>query len=340
MWVILLTLLIFGMIIFLHECGHFVMAKLNHVKVNEFALGMGPKLFSFGKGETKYSLRILPFGGYVSMEGEDSESQDERAFCKKKVGSRFLIVVAGALMNLILGFIILCITYIPQEHIATNVIYGFQDDAISNQSGLQAGDEIIKINGNRIFTDSDITFEMYQSDSAVMDFVVKRDGEKVHLEQVEFMTQPGEEGEPDQLYIDFIIVAKKNNFFSGVKYSFNKSISLGKLVWASLGDLITGKVGFDQLSGPVGVGSAVGEAVSYGWESVMMLIAFLTINVGIFNLLPLPALDGGRLLFIVIEAIFRKPVPAKYEAYIHAVGLVLLLALMIFVTFKDIVNLF
>lgn len=338
MWIVLLTILIFGLIIFLHECGHFVMAKVSGVKVNEFALGMGPKIFSFGKGETRYSLRMFPVGGYVSMEGEDEDSADERAFNQKPAWKRLLIVVAGATMNLILGFIVLCIMYLPQEGIATNQIHSFQQDAVSNQT-LQAGDVILKINGNHIFTESDISFEMYRSESATMDFLVERDGEKLPL-QVEFMTKPGEEGEAEQLYFDFILVGKKNSFFGGLGYSFRKAITLGRLVWASLGDLVTGKVGFDQLSGPVGVGTAVGEAASYGLDSVLFLVAFLTINVGIFNLLPLPALDGGRLLFILIEMIFRKPVPRKYEAYVHAVGLLLLLGLVVCITIKDIINLF
>ncbi len=338
MWIVLLTILVFGVIILLHEFGHFIMAKVNDVKVNEFSMGMGPKLFSFGKGETRYSLRLFPIGGFVSMEGEDDSSSDERAFCKKPVFRRFLIVVAGACMNLILGFLVLMVVYLPQERIPTNVIYGFQQDAVSNQSGLQAGDEILKVNGVSIMTESDISFAMLHNASAEMDFVVKRDGKKVHLDDVCFQTQPGEE--KDQLYIDFILTSKENGFFSTIDYSFRKSVSLGKLVWVSLMDLVTGKVGFDQLSGPVGVGSAIGEAASYGWESLLILVAFLTINVGIFNLLPLPALDGGRLIFIIIEAVRGKPVNPKYEAYIHGVGLVLLFALMIFVTLKDIWRLF
>lgn len=338
MWIALLTILVFGIIILLHEFGHFIMAKINDVKVNEFSMGMGPKLISFGKGETKYSLRLFPIGGFVSMEGEDDSSSDERAFCRKPIFRRFLIVVAGACMNLILGFLVLLVVYFPQESIPTNVIYGFQENAVSSQYGLQAGDEILKINGVTIMTESDISFAMLHNDDPVMDFVVKRDGEKIHLENVEFQTQAGEE--KDQLYIDFILASKKNGFFSTIDYSFRKAVSLGKLVWVSLVDLVTGKVGFDQLSGPVGVGSAIGEAASYGWESLLILVAFLTINVGIFNLLPLPALDGGRILFILIEAIRRKPVNPKYEAYIHGVGLLLLFALMIFVTLKDIWRLF
>ncbi len=338
MWIVLLTILIFGIIILLHEFGHFMVAKLNDVKVNEFSMGMGPKLFSFGKGETRYSLRLLPIGGFVSMEGEDDSSEDARAFCKKPVSRRILIVVAGACMNLILGFLVLLMVYFPQERIPTNVIYGFQEDAVSSQYGLQAGDEILKINGRTIMTENDISFAMLHNDSPVMDFVVRRDGEKVTLSDVQFQTREGEDGE--QLYIDFILTSKENGFFSTLDYCFRKAVSLGKLVWVSLVDLVTGRAGFDQLTGPVGVGSAIGEAASYGWESLLILVAFLTINVGIFNLLPLPALDGGRLLFLLIEAVRRKPVNPKYEAYIHGVGLLLLFALMIFVTLKDIWRLF
>lgn len=340
MWVVLLTILVFGVIICIHEFGHFAAAKLCGVRVNEFSLGMGPKLFSFHKGETMYSLRLLPIGGYVSMEGEDESSEDQRAFCNKPVWKRFIIVVAGAVMNLVLGFVVLVCVFAPQDYVASNQVVYFEDDAVSVNSGLQLGDEILKINGTTVFTDNDIVMALLNGGEADVDMVVRRDGEKVTLNDVHFMTQPSEtEGGKDQLYIDFKVEAVDNSIWNTVSYSARRAASLGRMIWLSLGDLITGRVGFDQLSGPVGVGSVLGQAAGMGIEQLMILIAFLTINVGIFNLLPVPALDGGRLLFILIEAVRRKPINRKYEAYIHAVGLILLFALMILVTGKDIWNL-
>lgn len=340
MWVVLLTIIVFGCIITIHELGHFIAAKLNDVKVNEFALGMGPKLFSIQKGETKYSLRLLPIGGYVAMEGEDDTSKDERAFCNKSVWRRFIIVIAGALMNLILGLIVLIIAFTPESYIPSNTVANFKKDAVSFESGLQIGDEFVKINGTRIFTDNDIVMALLSGESADADIVVKRNGENILLQDVHFQTsKPVVEGGKDQLYIDFSVQGLKNNAGNTLSYSVRRAISLGRMVWISLMDLVTGKVGFDQLSGPVGVGTVIGEAAGLGIQQLLILVAFLTINVGIFNLLPIPALDGGRLIFIIIEAIRKKPINRKYEAYIHAAGIIILFTLMILITGKDIIRL-
>lgn len=338
MWIALLTILVFGLIIFIHELGHFVAAKLSGVRVSEFALGMGPKIFSFGKNETKYCLRLFPIGGSCSMEGEDTESSDERAFCCKPIWKRLIIIVAGAVMNLLLGYLVLCCAYGAQSHLATNKIAQFNEGATSSQSGLQVGDEIVKINNRTIFADNDIIFEILNDDDGDVNFVVKRDGEKIKLDNVHFKTVV--DNDQRLLDVDFKVLAEKNSITTTLSYSANKAVSLGRLVWISLGQLVTGQVGFDQLSGPVGVGKALGEAASVGFESLLIMVAFLSINVGIFNLLPLPALDGGRLLFLIIEAIRRKPIKAEYEGYVHAVGILLLFGLMIVVTLKDILHLF
>ncbi|WP_229408048.1 M50 family metallopeptidase [Massiliimalia massiliensis] len=353
---ILLTILVFGIIIMIHELGHFIVAKLCGVRVLEFSMGMGPAIYTHQKksdeveldpdtGEmipvnhnTKYSVRILPIGGYVSMEGEDSTSADERAFCNKPVWKRFCIVVAGAVMNLLLGFLVLLGVVLTMSHVPTRQVASFNENAVSAQYGLAVGDEILKVNGRAAFTYDDVVTEILGDDDGIIDFQVKRNGEKLELKEVEFYTEVT--GEKRELDIDFKLLAEENSLGKSLSYSAGKALSLGRLVWISLGDLITGKVGFDQLSGPVGVGEAIGQAVSISWTNLFILIAFLTINVGIFNLLPIPALDGGRLVFILIEAIFRKPVPAKYEGVIHAVGLILLFGLMIVITLKDIIRLF
>lgn len=337
---VILTLVIFIVMIMIHECGHFFAARLCKVKVNEFSLGMGPKIFQKQGRETKYSLRLFPIGGYVSMEGEDESSEDARAFCNQKAWKRLIIVVAGATMNLLLGLAILIGVNAPEETLATNTILKFKDDAVSNSAGLQAGDEILKINGHRIFTDTDIVNNLLSSTSATMVFDVQRGGEKVRLPEVAFTTKAGEHGTKDQLYIDFYVTSVENSIGETISYSFRSGISLAGMIWRSLVDLFTGKVGFDQLSGPIGVGKVVGEVASVGLSPLMLLCAFLSINLGIFNLLPLPALDGGRLVFILIEMIFRRPVPAKWEAWVHGVGIIILLGLMAFIALKDIYQLF
>ncbi|MGI5958093.1 MAG: site-2 protease family protein [Massiliimalia sp.] len=224
MWVVLLTILVFGVIICIHEFGHFAAAKLSGVKVNEFSMGMGPKLFSFRKGETQYSVRLLPIGGYVSMEGEDESSQDERAFCNKSVWRRFLIVVAGAVMNLVLGFVVLVGVFATQDYIATNRVAYFEEDAVSVNSGLQIGDEILKIGDTAIYTDNDIVLALLNGGDSTVDIVVRRNGEKVTLDDVQFMTQPSEvEGQKDQLYIDFKVAAEDNSVWNTISYSARRT---------------------------------------------------------------------------------------------------------------------
>lgn len=350
--IIIVTVLVFGVIIMIHELGHFTAAKLSKFKVNEFSLGMGPTVWKHQKPPevdpvdpdivlkeyTKYSLRLLPIGGFVSVEGEDEESEDSQSYLRKPLWQRFIFVVAGAVMNLILGFVILCCVYSTADLIPTRRIAEFNENASSQSAGLQEKDEILQVNGRAMFTYDDIVNEIYGDDDGTMDFVVKRGGKNVNIDKVKFKTVV--DGEKRELDLDFKFKGEKKTFLNVVSYSAGKAVSLGRMIWISLGDLVTGKVGFDQLSGPVGVGKAIGEVSAYGASSLFIMVAFLSINVGIFNLLPLPALDGGRLIFILIEAIFRRPVPQKYEAVIHAVGLFLLFGLMIVITFKDVIGLF
>lgn len=337
---VIITLLMFIAIILIHEFGHFITAKMFKVKVNEFSIGMGPKLFQKKGKETAYSVRAFPIGGYVSMEGEDDNSDDPRAFCNQKAWKRFIVVCAGAILNLILGLILVLCIVLPKEKLATNTIAQFKENSVSQSSGLQVGDTIKKINGRGIFVEVDIVNQILSSNSSKIDFVVERDGKDIKLNDVEFKTEKVKGAEKEQLYIDFLVAGKENTVIRSIDYSFRYAVSLGRMIWLSFIDLITGKVGFDQLSGPVGVGKAVGSAMEYGLSSVLTLMAFLSINIGIFNLLPIPALDGGRIFFILIEMIFRKPINKKYESYVHFVGIVVLLALMLVVTLKDIYRLF
>lgn len=335
---IIIAVISFGVIIFIHELGHFITAKSIGVKVNEFAIGMGPAIFKIKKGETLYAIRILPIGGFVSMEGEDTESDDERAFNKKKPWQKIIVVVAGAVMNLILGFVLLFSLTVAKPLLPVNTIAKFGEGATSNLAGgLMVNDTIKKINGNRIGMDNDIIFELLRDKDGIVDIEVERDGEILHLDKVHFNMQKAEDGET-YISVDFKIYGEKKTFLSTIKYAANWSYSVSRMVVVSLFDLITGRFGFNQMSGPVGVTTTISEAASQGFDSYLLIIAFITINIGVFNLLPLPALDGGRLIFLIIELIRRKPINPKYEGYVHAVGLILLFILMVAVTFNDIIR--
>lgn len=334
------ALLFFGVIIMIHECGHFACAKLFKVKVNEFSLGMGPALFKRKKGDTLYALRLFPIGGYVAMEGEDDASEDDRAFNKKPVWQKMIIVVAGALMNLILGFILMVLLLTTStDLIGTNTIKEFYPDAVSSQYGLQAGDRFVEIDGHHVWSELDLSFLMSRSQDGVFDFVVERDGEKVTLNDVHFATE--QQNGITLIQYDFIIIGEQPGFLNIVKNAFTQSASIVRMVWLSVFDLVTGRYGMSELAGPVGtvdiIADVTAQAVSSGsLTNLLTIMAFITINVGVANLLPLPALDGGRFLFLAIEAVRRKPVNPKYEGYVHAAGLALLLLLMVVVTYNDI----
>lgn len=332
---IITTLVIFAVIILIHELGHFIAAKLSGVRVNEFSLGMGPALFRFGKGETTYAVRLFPIGGSVSMEGEDSDSTDDRAFCNKKVWFRILIVVAGAVMNLVLGFTILTCVSASQEHLASNIIAQIEEGSSISASGLQVGDKILKINNRSIWVESDIVYELTRDEDGVVDMLVERDGEKVVLDDVTFSFRD------EALVIDFKVLAREKTIWNVLDYSFAKTVSIARTVWLSFGDLITGRASVHDLAGPIGMTQVVGKVRKIGWSSVFTLAAFITINVGIFNLLPIPALDGGRLVFLLLEVIRRgKRINPDHEAYVHLAGFAAVILLMIIVTFNDIVGLF
>lgn len=346
---ILIAVVIFGIIIIIHELGHFLVAKACDIKVNEFAIGMGPKIFSLGKGETKFSLRLIPIGGYVSMEGEDADSSDPRAFNRKKVWQRLLVVLAGATMNLILGFIILIIVTSFSDAIITTQIADFAtEDALSHQTGLEAGDIIIEVNGMNIYCDSDISYQFQTDEDMTFEMTVLRNGDKVTLPAVQFESTQFEDG-TRSLHIDFRVVGGKVTPLSVLDYSAKKFVSVGRMIWLSLRDLLTGKYGLNDLSGPVGIVDAIGDVVGstqHGVDFGTMLanlasfVVFITINVGIFNLLPIPALDGARAIFLIVEGIRRKPIKPEHEGIVHMIGMILLLGLMVIVTISDIFKLF
>lgn len=333
-WPYAVAILVFILLIVIHEFGHFIAAKLLGVRVNEFAIGMGPKLIKWGKGETKYSINALPIGGYCAMEGEDESSGDERAFCNKKPWRRFLVVIMGATFNLILGLILVAITLIPQKAFTTTTVDQFKENAVSVEYGLQEGDKIIAVDGRKIFTTYDLGYAFSNIDDNTIDITVKRDGKKVLLNDVKFASE--EENGINYLTVDFYVKGKAKTFTSFVGQTFKTAISNCAVVYRSLIDLITGRYGISAVSGPVGVTVAIGDIAKQNFMTLIQMMALITINLGLFNLLPIPALDGGRLVFIIFEMIFRKPVPQKYESVVHAIGMILLLGFMAVITFKDI----
>jgi len=334
---ILLALVVFGVLIFVHELGHFLAARWAGVRVNEFALGMGPAVFSITRGETKYSLRLLPLGGYCAMEGEDEDSYDAGSFNNAALPKRIVIMVAGAAMNLLLGLIILGVLTTQLDRLGSTTVAGFKDSSVSS-SQLMANDKILRLNNRRVWSDNDMIYEFMRDRDGVMDILVERQGEKVLLPDVAFQMRDLGEG-MQGIYIDFTVYGVEKTVPGVLFNSVNWTVSLVKQVWGSLIDLITGRYGLNQLSGPVGVTTAIGEVSSQGLRPLLMLVAFITVNLGVFNLLPLPALDGGRLVFLFLEAIRRKPINPKYEGVIHAVGFMLIMGLVIFATVNDVARL-
>jgi len=335
----LLIVLVFGVLIFIHEFGHFIAARLCGVSVKEFAVGMGPTIFSWKskKYDTKYGLRLFPIGGFVSMVGEDEESEEENAFCNKKVWKRIVIVLAGPIMNLLLGFLLMTVIVFSQGNLASTTIAKFEEGAVSSQK-LQVGDEIVKVDGTRVHTGNDMVYEIMNQGYEPIDIEVIRNGEKLLIEDVSFLTLE-DSGVTFGNY-DFIPYAEESTLPNLIKHAYFRSVSTVKMVYDSLFGLLSGRFGMESVSGPVGVAEVVGDAAKMGLLNFLYIVTVLSINLGVFNLIPFPALDGGRLLFLVIEGIRRKPINRNVESYINFVGIMILFAFMIFVTVKDIFKLF
>lgn len=336
---IIISVLVFSAVIIVHEFGHFIIAKLSGIKVNEFSIGMGPKLVSVTKGDTDYSIRAFPIGGFVAMEGEDEESEAEGSFTSVPVQNRIAVVVAGAVMNMILGFAVLCFLTAMQPAITSRTVSSFYEGAMTQQTGLQVGDEIVAINGRKCYVANDIIYEFARTQNGTADFTVIRNGIKTQLEDVTFETYTDENGYR-QMVIDFTVYPVEKTVFSVMQEAANWTISIARMVFLSLVDLVSGRVAINQMSGPVGIVSTISEAVSYGYESVLLILAIITINLGVFNLLPFPALDGGRLVFLLLELVRGKPINQKYEILVNTAGMLMLLAFMVFVTFSDVTKFF
>ena len=339
---LLLTLLLLSVLVFLHEGGHFLIARLNKITVNEFAIGMGPKILTkvSKKSGIRYSIRALPIGGFVSMAGEDEASDDVNAFCNKNVWRRITTVLAGPLTNLIVGFIgmfVLVALTVP----ATNIVAAFLDDATSDDYGLQIDDKIVAVNGVNTHTGNEVVYEITYQGYEPLDLTVIRDGEKILLEDVVFPTIEESGVTMGSFDMQFYGIGETDRSLGTIiSHTFWRTWSTAKMVWDSLADLIRGRFGLDAVSGPIGMTELVGDAIASGWESVLYLWVLLSVNLGVMNLLPLPALDGGRLMFLWWEALTRKPINKTIEAYINAEGLLILMAFMLLITFKDIFKLF
>lgn len=350
---ILIAILIFGVLIGLHEWGHFIAAKACGVRVNEFSIGMGPLLVQKTRGETDYSLRLLPIGGYCAMEGEDEDSDDPRALNRQGFWKQFVIFAAGAAMNFLTGFVILLLLYAGAAAFYTAEIAeltpGFPNEG---EDGIMVGDEIYKINGERIYVRSDVsTILQYKSRGDTMEMVVLRDGEKLTrtLHKQTYTTEDGQEYRAFGFSYGGIVEATPG---LRLRYAWYNALDYVRLVRLSLQMLITGAAGVKDLSGPVGIVSTISEmgqeteaeeGFAAALENVFFFGALIAVNLAVMNLLPLPALDGGKILILVADAIamllFRKKIPQKFETAINAAGFVALMGLMLFVTFNDVIKL-
>lgn len=339
---IIVALAFFCLIIVIHEFGHFIVAKACGIRVDEFAIGMGPAIFKKQGKETLFSIRLFPIGGFCSM-GEDVDEDTPDSFRKKPVLSRIATIAAGAVMNLILGFILSVIYILVSGRVVTSTIVWFSDDAVSSGYGLQYEDKILKINGVKIYSVKDITYQLGNDEDGIVDFVVKRNGETVNVNGVQFAAKLDEETGKKTLIYDFKVASIDVTAGNLLLYSFKNSIYYGRIVLMSLRDIIRGKYGINDLQGPVGIATVIGDVAEDNGFDISFLLdiaTLVTINIGIFNLLPIPALDGGRLVFLIIEAIRRKALKAETEGMIHFVGFAALMLLMIFVTFNDVKNIF
>ncbi|MCC8160716.1 MAG: site-2 protease family protein [Oscillospiraceae bacterium] len=377
----IVSIAMFLVMISLHEFGHFIIAKILNFKVDEFSVGMGPAIFKKKKGETQYSVRVLPLGGYCKFEGEDEkDNKDPRAFTNQKPWKRLLVLLAGGTFNVILGFVLFLIIVPSISPVSSNVIDTVVEHSYIEDAGIMSGDKIVEINGKHVNFYNDITLytQSFQKDEEAT-VTVLRDGERIEFtfkptEQIikytygesgiqvdssingyttgQFVEYSDANPKDDALVgqsetvtryiIGFTPQAKYINIANVWGEALNYTKFVVKLVYQSLWQMITGKVGVDQMSGPVGIVSEVNSAVnsgSYSLLNVLNLVALLTINLGIFNLLPIPALDGGRILFVLIEMVRRKPIPPDKEGIVHAVGMLLLLLFIVFVSFNDIVRL-
>ena len=346
---IVFAILLFSLLIFVHELGHFLAAKASGVQVNEFSIFMGPAIWKKQKGETLYSIRCIPFGGYCAMEGEDEDTENPRSFQKAAWWKRLIILAAGSAMNFIIGLLIMVIVFLPVQQIAVPVIAEFEEGCTLNgENGLQTGDRILEIDGEKIYVQSDVTMILTLNGGDVHDLVVERSGEQIVLDDL--VMEKHIFGEEETARYGFSFAVIEAELRDKLSYSWNTTIDTVRSVRLSLQMLVTGKAGFSDMTGPVGMVSHMSEVAeaSATWVDALLNMlyfgGFLAINLAVMNLLPIPALDGGRivglLLTTAVEAVTKKKINPKYEGYLHAAGMILLLLLMAVIMFKDIFTIF
>ena len=349
---IVFAILLFSILIFVHELGHFLAAKASRVQVNEFSMFMGPAIFKKQVGETLYSIRCIPIGGYCAMEGEDADTDSPRSFQKAAWWKRLIILVAGSFMNFVAGILIMAIVFLPVKQIVEPVISSFEDfSTVDDGAGLQVGDRILEVNGERIYVQSDFSTILSLNPGDVHDLVVERNGSRVELNDfhMEKHEVTDENGQKLMLYgMNFTITDA--DLGTRLQYAWYQAIDAARIVRLSLQMLLTGKAAFSDMTGPVGIVGQMSDmaAASETWVDALLNMlyfgGFIAINLGVMNLLPIPALDGGRvvglLLTTAVERITKKKIDPKYEGYLHAAGMILLLALMAVIMFKDIFTIF
>ena len=352
---LLIAIVMFGLLIAIHEFGHFLTAKLCGVKVNEFAIGMGPALFKRQKGETLYSLRAFPIGGYCAMEGEDEDTGDERALTAQPWWKKLIIMAAGAFMNFAIGVVLLAVVTSQVQVFQTNQITGVERDFPNHpEQFVQTGDRIVEVDGHTIYLRSDIDL-FFSRTGGTVDLVVERDGERVELLDCPMAQVEQENGGVRMMLGITLGDVEEATLGAKLRYTWLQAVDDVRLVWYSLGELFRGAVGLRDLSGPVYIISMVGDIGEQGaqqavkdhqaaWYGALMSIlnfaSFIAINLAVMNLLPIPALDGGRIFFVFVNGIFtaltKKRLDPKYEGYVHAAGMILLLGLMVVVALSDV----
>ena len=341
---VIIAVLVFGFLIFIHEFGHFIFARIFKVTVNEFSIGMGPRLLWYDskKSGTKYSLSMLPIGGFVAMAGEDSESDDPNSFDKKPAWQRFIITAAGATVNIVFGFVAM-ILLTCLINIGSTTVAEFKDPAetkyevSSMDSGLMEGDTVVAINGSKVAISDELSYLIMRYGHEPVSVTVIRNGETKVLENVVFPTVT-DQGQTLGMQ-DFKVYRVEKSFGKVMEFSWRKSCLIVRMVWESIYDLISGRFSFSAVSGPVGISDAIGNAARAGFTSLLYMVVLISINLGVMNLLPIPALDGGRLITIIIEMITRRKLPQKIEGAINAAGLTILLGLSFVIMIKDIIQL-
>jgi len=349
---ILFAILLFSFLIFVHELGHFLTAKLFGVQVNEFSMFMGPVLWKKQAGETLYTIRCIPIGGFCAMEGEDEDTDNPRSFIKAAWWKRLIILLAGSAMNFIAGLLLLALVYAPSEQLITPVVSEIEaGSALAGESGIQVGDRILEVDGEKIYVQSDFSMILSLNGGDVHDLLIERNGEKILLE--DFRMEKREFPDPNggtSLRYGFSFSIVEATFAEKVSFVWNTALDTARMVRLSLQMLFTGEAGLADMSGPVGIVSTMTEVAEQSETTQIAVLnllyfgGFIAINLAVMNLLPIPALDGGRAVCLLItaaaEKIIGRKIDPKYEGYLHGVGMMLLLGLMVIIMFKDIFVLF